>query len=229
MQQPNKHFSAGFVFDTNEKINSSSPYFDGETMLCLTEAAKYIAGFEGLIPVIEGGAFVLSKGYSIDAWVKDSNHDSDKTKGFYQWGSMFMTEYFHSRWEQFQVAGDFVISLGHWILEVHRVLGRKRNTGYAFEGIISAYQIAKKRNLVEISRNFKCAIDRGLYKLTTWQVGGPLANENPFLQSHPTDDGIAIGGVMNARNLPALRIDTTQHQMHALIMALETVYTEEGE
>ena len=226
MQQPNKHFSAGFFFDKDEKMNSSSPYFDGETMLCLTKAAKYIEGFEGLVPVIEGAAFVLSKGYSIDAWVEDSNHDSDKTKGFYQWGSMFMAEYFHSHWEQFQVAGDFVVSLGHWILEVHRVLGRNRNTGYAFEGIISAYQIAKKRNLVEISRNFKCAIDTGLYKLTTWQVGGPLANENQFLQRHPTDETIAIGGVMNARNLPALRIDTTQHQMHALIMALEIVYPE---
>ena len=225
MQRPNKHFSAGFFIDTEAKTNSSSAYFDGETMLCLTKAARYIDGFQGLITVIDAAAFVLSKRYSIDAWVEDSDHDSDKTKGFYQWGSMFLTEYYHSQWEQFQVAGDFVVSLGHWILEVHQVLGRNRNTGYAFEGIVSAYQIARKRNLVEISRNFKCAIDKGLYKLTTWQVGSPLANVNPFLQRHPTDEAFAIGGVMNARNVPTLRIDTTQHQMHALIMALETVYT----
>jgi hypothetical protein len=44
---------------------------------------------------------------------------------------------------------------------------------------------------------------------------------------HPTDEKIAIGGVMNASNQAPLRIDTTQHQMHALIMALDTIYKEE--
>jgi hypothetical protein len=44
---------------------------------------------------------------------------------------------------------------------------------------------------------------------------------------HPTDDILAIGGVMNARNQAPLRIDTAQHQMHALIMAVDVIYKEE--
>ena len=46
----------------------------------------------------------------------------------------------------------------------------------------------------------------------------------PF-NPHPTTETIAVGGVMNAKNEPALRIDTTQHQMHAVVMAMSSVYT----
>lgn len=65
------------------------------------------------------------------------------------------------------------------------------------------------------------------YHIGSWQVGGPLADTNKFLVENPTDENIAIGGVMNARNLAPLRIDTTQHQMHAVMMALETIFVDE--
>jgi hypothetical protein len=61
----------------------------------------------------------------------------------------------------------------------------------------------------------------------SWQVGGPLAHTNKYLVKHPTDEKIAIGGIMNAKNLAPLRIDTTQHQMHAVMMALETLFSSE--
>ena len=61
----------------------------------------------------------------------------------------------------------------------------------------------------------------------SWQVGGPLAHTNKYLKKHPTDEKIAIGGIMNAKNLAPLRIDTTQHQMHAVMMALETLFANE--
>jgi hypothetical protein len=72
-------------------------------------------------------------------------------------------------------------------------------------------------------------IDIGLHKLTTWQVGGPLADENDFLVEHPTDEAIAIGGVMNALHESTLRIDTTQHQMHAVMMAMDTLYSDRSD
>ena len=61
----------------------------------------------------------------------------------------------------------------------------------------------------------------------SWQVGGPLAQTNKFLKKHPTKEKIAIGGIMNAKNKAPLRIDTTQHQMHALMMALESLFPEQ--
>lgn len=223
MQLPNKHFAERYIFSQNKKSQNSSPYMDGETMLCLVKAAKYIDGYAHLIPMIEDAAPVLAKTYTIDAWAKGV-HDSDQTKGFYQWSSMFLTEYHHAGWSNAEMFGDFVIMLGHWIIHTHEILYRKRNTGYAYEGIISAYEIAKSRGLEAATSNFEATIDKGLHSLCTWQVGSPLAHENRFLVEHPTTEAIAIGGVMNAKNEAPLRIDTTQHQMHALMMALASVY-----
>ena len=39
-----------------------------------------------------------------------------------------------------------------------------------------------------------------------------------------TDDPKAIGGVMNSKSYPKLRIDVTQHQMHAVILARRFIY-----
>jgi hypothetical protein len=222
MHLPNKHFANTYYFASRTKSESSSAYYDGETMLCLIKAAKYIDGFADLIPLVEESAPFLAKAYSIDVWV--DNPDSDNTKGFYQWSSMFYTEYYQAGWSNAELYGDFVLVLGHWILYTHKVLRRPKNTGYAFEGIISAYEIAKSRNHEAAMKQFERDIDNGLYKLTTWQVGGPLSKENKFLVDNPTSELIAIGGIMNARDQAPLRIDTTQHQMHALMMAMTSVY-----
>jgi UDP-N-acetylmuramoyl-tripeptide--D-alanyl-D-alanine ligase len=192
-------------------------------MLCFIKAAQYIDGYHSLIPVIEEAAPILAKSYSIDAWL-GGKEDSDMTKGFYQWSSMFLTEYFHAGWTDYNLFGDFVIMLGHWIIYTHNILKRTKNTGYAFEGIISAYEIAKVRNDQVAMNTFAAVIDEGLYKLTTWQVGGPFADKNEFLKKHPSLARHAVGGVMGAWNDPKLRIDTTQHQMHAIMMAINTVY-----
>ena len=67
------------------------------------------------------------------------------------------------------------------------------------------------------------AIDKGLYRLTSWQIGGPV-DRNYFLSSNKTDDKVAIGGIMNSCKNPNLRIDVTQHQMHAVILARRFIY-----
>ena len=50
-------------------------------------------------------------------------------------------------------------------------------------------------------------------------MGSPTAND--YLTDHSTDDPLAVGGIMNGKNDPVLRIDVTQHQMHVVVMALE--------
>jgi UDP-N-acetylmuramoyl-tripeptide--D-alanyl-D-alanine ligase len=137
---------------------------------------------------------------------------------------MVATEYYEAKWENYELFGDYVIVLGHWVIHTHAILGREKNTGYAFEGIVSAYIVAQTRKHEEALNEFLYTIDEGLYKLTSWQVNGPLAHKNKFLIKNPTKEKIATGGIMNSRNEPSLRIDTTQHQMHALIMALTSIY-----
>ena len=89
MQNSDLHFSEAYNFKDEEKSRLSSPYYDGETLLCLVKAAKYMEDEYGdsLIPIIEEAAPVLAKSYTLDVWRGDT-HDSDQTKGFYQWSGM---------------------------------------------------------------------------------------------------------------------------------------------
>mmetsp|Transcript_32012 Transcript_32012/g.52892 ORF Transcript_32012/g.52892 Transcript_32012/m.52892 type:complete len:512 (+) Transcript_32012:14-1549(+) len=222
VQKDNQHFASSFQIDNNLPTKGFSSYYDGEAMLALVKAAKYLKKYKDLVPLIEDASMVLAKAYTVDVWRSDE-HDSDQTKGFYQWSSMFLYEYYDGTgWKDANVFGDYVLVLSHWIINTHGVLHRQKNTGYAFEGIISAYHVAQQRNNDKATEALAYAIDRGLYKLTSWQVGGPLQDENPFLVEHGTTEEIAVGGVMNARNEAPLRIDTTQHQMHAVVMAIES-------
>merc|ERR1719163_76173 len=101
------------------------------------------------------------------------------------------------------------------MVEVHRLAIRTKNTGYAFEGLIPAYLTAQKLGLQDAQGILGCAIDNGMRRVTSMQLGHPLASglaaEAPTLER-------TQGGVQNSFTEPGLRIDTTQHQMHAVIM-----------
>ncbi|MEE9194030.1 MAG: hypothetical protein V3U21_05790, partial [Thermodesulfobacteriota bacterium] len=84
--------------------------------------------------------------------------------------------------------------------------------------------IAKSENNESAKSTLAFTIDRGLTKLTSWQVGGPLESRNKFLSSFNEFPPVAIGGIMNHRKEPLLRIDVTQHQMHSVILALKYRY-----
>jgi hypothetical protein len=247
LQRPDQSFAQYYDMSTQSKADHGSPYSDGQAMLCLVKAARYLGNNkndnyqETLVPLIEDAALVLAKRYTLDVW--RDNADSPLCKGFYPWSSMFLWEYWHAQWKDYEVAGDYVMVTAHWMVYVHQVLARKQNTGYAYEGLLCAYDVASLRGYTPAVNAYEQTIDEGLYMLTQWQVGGPLAHLNKFLQQEKKktnsmddnnndeddDDPLATGGIMNSRNEASLRIDTTQHQMHAVMMALDFVYDEEEE
>ena len=187
----------------------------------MTKAAKYL-GYNDLIPIIEKSAIRMARYYTAKEWQKDP--DSEMTKGFFQWGCMSFWEYQDAGWKDAQVMGDSLISLAWWMIHRHHILKRTRNTAYAYEGIIHAYLLAKKRNHVEAAEDLGFVIDRGLYKLTSWQVDGPLHYTNIFLVKNYKYDRMAAGGVMNHKREAPLRIDVAQHQMHSVMLALKYIY-----
>jgi len=229
MHLENKHFSREYNLRRQSRTSRYSPYFDGETMLCLIKAAKYL-GYTDLIPLIEGSAMTLARDYTIESWLDE--HDSTQTKGFFQWSCMAFTEYWDARWKDWETMGDYVLTLSWWMIHVHDTLSKGLNTAYVYEGLTHAYTIAKSRNEERIIDDLEYTMDRGLYKLTSWQVGGPLRHENRYLRmmQEQADDPLAIGGIMNHKGGRAphhqLRIDVTQHQMHSVILALRHVYTD---
>ncbi|MCO4773682.1 MAG: hypothetical protein KDA24_26865 [Deltaproteobacteria bacterium] len=231
MQRDNGHISDRFDHRNNRKRERSSPYYDGETLLAMTKAARQL-DMKFLVPVIEEAAPAMSKTYTIKSWKKD--RDSNQTKGFFQWGSMSFAEYYVAGWKDKELYADVGLSLGYWMIHTHRTLSRRRNHAYAMEGLIANWRMANMRGDIAAQTDLLYVIDRSMNKLFSWQIGGPLAKNNKWLKDQGKDDPLAVGGIMNARKPSGadvkkdvshqLRIDVTQHQMHATTMALEHVY-----
>ena len=214
-------FYKSYSLESGEGFGSHSPYFDGESLLALVKAAKYL-NKNDLIPAILQSAEAAYESYVVEALEKDP--DSKDTKGFFQWGCMAYFELASSGWDDTKKYSDIVISLADWMIDVHRTLERTRNTAYAYEGIIHAYELARRKDDIYHTEKFAAVIDERMSKLTSWQVGGPI--QNSYLKARPTFDKLAIGGIMNHRKESPLRIDVTQHQMHAVILARKYVYGE---
>jgi len=224
LRHPVGQFHQEYDFETGAGRAGFSPYFDGEALLALARAAKY-AGYTQLEkPILESAQRMVQ--VHIEQALA-THRDSNITKGFFQWGTMAFHELVTSGWPGGEQFAPAVIRLGIWMIDIHRTLNRPLNTAYAQEGLATAWEVARLIGDEPALQKFGAAVDQGLYKLTSWQVGGPLAHENSFLQHHPQYFPRAAGGVMNSKSDSDLRVDVTQHQMHAVILARRFIYRSE--
>jgi UDP-N-acetylmuramoyl-tripeptide--D-alanyl-D-alanine ligase len=213
-------FHQGYRHEGGDPAGAPSPYFDGETLLALCRASAYLGYGDELRSSVLESAEEMYRVHVVEA--REVDPDSNSTKGFYQWGSMSFFEIHRAGWDGSDRWAERTVELARWMIDVHRTLARRKNTAYAHEGMLCAWELARRTGDLASRRKIGRVIDEGLMKLTTWQVGGPAPNE--YLESKPTTDPLAVGGVMNAKNDPVLRIDVTQHQMHAVILARRFVY-----
>lgn len=218
LRKEDGHFYGDYDLD-GQGFGAANPYANGEALLAMTKAAKYL-GYNKLWDEILESADRMHQTYVTNAL--NEQPDSNTTKGFYQWGTMSFFEIATSGEVEPTLFTNWSIDLAKWMIDVHQTLSRTRNTAYAYEGIISAWELARQAGDQIVVEKLGTVIDEGLRKLTSWQVGGPIPNE--YLLTNPTDDPHAVGGVMNHKEEPQLRIDVTQHQMHAVIMARKYVY-----
>jgi len=221
-------------------FGDTSPYYDGESLLAMIKAAKYLGtAFVPLWPLAAGTAQRMHQRYIVEAQQNDV--DSDLTKGCYQWLSMSLFElasvtFGSGKKDRFDLPiaiqglyhpekfGVWLIDLANWMIETHKVLIKRRNTGYSFEGIVHALAwgthvlSASNNGNAEVSfhvlKKLHCTIHEGMAKLVSWQVGmGAEDNDENW-------DGISgLGGIQNAANEAPLRVDVVQHQMHATIIS----------
>ena len=220
-QMDNDHFSSGYLLaPKNRKIMASSPYFHGETLLWRLKANTYL-NRKKYRPVIEKGIFACAKTYTF-AWQRDGK--PNRTKGFYQWGTMSFYEYGLTNWQDAALYRDIALFLAHWMIYHHETLRRTRNTAYAHEGLVHAYLLARQKTDQKAAQAIKEVIHRGLHKLMRWQVGGPLRKLNKYLLDGGMKDKRALGGFQNHRKEKGLRIDVTQHQGHAMLLALKHLF-----
>ncbi len=207
-------FHATYDHDDGHPYGSPSPYFDGESLLALVKASKFL-GRTDLRGLALREAEAGHRLNVVQARTRDA--DSKTTKGYYQWSSMAYFELATSHWPGSQGYGDRLIELADWMIDTHRTLQRQRNTAYAYEGIVLAYAIARSRGDRAHVQKLGCTIEQGLGRLTSWQVGSPSANA--YVAQASSGDPRALGGVQNHAAEPGLRIDVAQHQMHAVLLA----------
>lgn len=219
LRQANGLFHGGYDLRTGAPLGAPSPYSDGEALLALVKAAKYL-GYDKLAPLALGSAAGMHRANVVTALAEDP--DSAVTKGFYQWGSMAYYEIAASEWEGTAIYARHTVALAYWMIDVHRTLQRQRNTAYALEGMAVAWELARRQKDYRAMNKIGYAIDQGLNKLTGWQVSGP--QPNAFLRQPRPPDPKAVGGVLNHASEPILRIDVAQHQMHAVILARRFIY-----
>ena len=209
-------FSKTYWILSRKRAFARSCYFDGESLLAFCKAARYL-GYKELLPRIRVATATMARRYVLDALRLKRN--PEETKQFYQWGAMSFWECFDAKWPFGDSCGDAALIMSWWTVHKRGLLDKRWNAGFAYEGLIPALRIAAARGdrtAEETLRRFSLT---GMRHLLTYQVGGPLAKENAFLRLRPTRDPLALGGCMNSLDSPALRVDVTQHQLHAMIMA----------
>jgi UDP-N-acetylmuramoyl-tripeptide--D-alanyl-D-alanine ligase len=214
LRLPGGRFAAAYRCPDGRGIGSPNPYADGEVLLALTRAAKAEGADPNLRTIVLESAAVMYGEYVRTAL--RANPDSDDTKGFYQWGSMAFYELFTTGWPGTQPYAARAIALARWMTDVHGVTERGRNNGYAFEGLAVAWELARLTGDTRNEKHIADAIAQGFSKLLSLQIGSPVAGNAvpPSFLKHPD----VRGGVLNQPGDPRLRIDTTQHQMHAAML-----------
>jgi hypothetical protein len=221
MQNDNGHFYSKFILESKEKIEKPVPFYDGEGLLCLVKAAKYMNNTE-LIPVIQKLLPALTCDYVNP--VLAGVLKSDETKEFYQWGSMAWGETRDTGWVDPKQMDSVMLVLAYWQIHVRDILEVRANTGYAIEGLVPAYEAAKELKNKNAAKDIRWTVNEMIKNLLRYQVEGPLAPEGLVSAQNTEADSLAKGGFINAAGETKLRIDVTQHMAHAILMDLDSFY-----
>jgi len=213
------HVFHGKYKHSGKPFADDSAYFDGEALLALTRAARHL-NREDLwkaIPRLAKGSWEVN----VENWIKqgeDVKEDGLKRlKGFYQWSSMAMYELLQTPDEKFEPFQQRILRYADWRLATAKypLDGEQHNIAVTLEGLTPAYLIALQAKDSKRAEKIGCLLRKGIRNLNIMQVGHPEAEGGA--RKAPVKDPHAFGGVQNGRDSPKLRIDTTQHQMHAVL------------
>lgn len=206
-------FYSGYACADGRGVGAAEAYSDGEALLVLARVFKDSAdpAVRKLVLESAGAMYVEYVRTAIQL-----NPTNEHTKGFYQWGSMAFYHLYQTGWPGTAPYAARTIALARWMTDVHGVLTKSRNTGYAFEGLAVAWDLARLTGDDKNQRHIAGVIEAGMSKLLTWQVGSPLAGAaipETFRVTPRTK-----GGIVSEPEDPKLRVDTVQHQMHATLL-----------
>jgi UDP-N-acetylmuramoyl-tripeptide--D-alanyl-D-alanine ligase len=207
-------YHARYSTQTGNGADDPSPFSDGEVLLALAKAALHLERDDLKDSLLESGDAMFRR------WFLENKK---QRKQFYQWGSMAFLEIYRTKWKGSEVYAERSIEMANWLVDDIEDRQSKYNTSTSYEGLISAWEIARLTENEKAKNRIERQIDKGVRHLHTFQVGNPSANAFLKKNAKKIDDEF-LGGVIHAPDSTDLRIDVTQHQMHALILARRYVY-----
>jgi len=232
------NFHKNYDNTTGKHFGPPWAFYDGQSLLALVKAAKYL-GHDHLWPHIKASAdagWRQNVLLSLEANKKGRHSKKEVRKRlgrYYQWGSMSWYELLGTKDADFTKYSDRMLRCAHWALGRSKRASKGQASrrkhpdaakGFAFEGLIPAFVTAVQQGDQHLTQELGCAIRKGVENLHSRQVGHTKASALAELFKKPgdvelCDDPRAQGGVQSLQSSPTLRIDTTQHQLHALLMA----------
>lgn len=200
---------------------AASAYYDGEALLAYCKAARYL-GRTHLIERIVSATPQLIRKYVTTGIAPGGN--AEESKGFSQWGAMAFAEYVEAGWSDAEYPAQAAMAIAWWQIHGNKLEYRGGNVAYALEGLIASWRIARLRQDEKAMHTFRAVTERTLARLMLWQVGGPFADRNPFFKTLTRIPPKAHGGITAAADSGLIRIDNVQHQLHAMLLALNHFY-----
>ncbi|MBI1373059.1 MAG: hypothetical protein GC159_10040 [Phycisphaera sp.] len=227
LRLPSGQFFGKYAHNDGAGLDAPSPYSDGEALLALVRYARLTGDADVRDKAIES-AEAMRRAYVADD-LAHAGPAAGVDAAFFQWGAMAYFDMYDAGWPDAAGCGQLVVDMARWMARGlgwtdDAVLGAQRdaNSAWVLEGVIVAREAARRLGHADDAIQLDRAIDDQLYRIMTWQVGSSTANE--FLMTHPPASDAAIGGVMRGPSDPVLRIDYTEHQMHAVLLARRYIY-----
>ena len=75
-----------------------------------------------------------------------------------------------------------------------------------------------------MGRKCEAALNQGLAKLLTWQIGNPNATSSGAVPATFLRSPKSRGGVVTVENDPRIRTDTVMHQLHAELLVRQFMF-----
>jgi len=218
-QQPDGSWPSRYDPATGSGYGTPSPYADGEALLALARAARHL-GVNGLRDAIERGAAGAYRRHVLLALRR--NFRARATSGYYQWGTMAMYEIIRAGWSDGEDYAGIIDYLADWMCGIRQLATGRNNPAAALEGLIHAYDLARAGNSSGRAAGYRDTITKCLRRMMSLQVGHPRAGE--YLRGAP-QSAPALGGCQHWPDNATLRIDFTQHQLHATLLAADMLDT----
>jgi hypothetical protein len=191
------------------------PYPDGEALYALIRYAKVRNDAAVRDAMLESAAVMY--GEYVKSALRADPHSPDAT-AFYQWGTMAFYELYTSGWPDTRPYAARAIAMARWMTDVNKIVRQPGNMGPAYEGLAIAWELARLTGDVKNQTVIGAALNEGLAKLLTWQIGYPGATAGGAVPASFLRSPKARGGILTFEKDSRIRTDMVMHQLNAELL-----------